>query len=286
MSRPFTEITYSSIDGLKLYARKYAGEAIATPLLCMHGLSRNSADFHEMLEHLAGYPAVSVDQRGRGRSQYDNEPSNYRPDIYCQDMFTLLETHGLKQVIAVGTSMGGLMTMMMASMNPRIFKAAIINDIGPEVDPAGLERLRGYVGKRTVFESWEAAAKSIKAQGPQIFPEFEESDWLAFARRTCEETQDGKIRFAYDPAIQDGIKRDEPSAVPPDLWPLFDNLKQIPLLIIRGETSDILSTQTAQKMSSRHPICRLVTVPGRGHAPLLTETSAIESITTFLEEHV
>lgn len=285
MTRTHEDIFYTSSDGLKLYARNYSGQETLTPLLCMHGLSRNLADFHDMLDALPDYPAISVDQRGRGRSAYDSDPSNYRPDIYCQDMFTLLETLNIDKVISVGTSMGGLMTMMMSAMKPGIFKAAIINDIGPTVEPAGLARLRGYVGKRTTFDSWAEAATSIKAQGPDIFPEFTERDWLEFAKRTCEETEDGKIRFAYDPAIQSGVKADNPSAVPPDLWPFYESLYAIPVLIVRGETSDILSAETADKMKSRHPNAKLVTVPNRGHAPLLTEATAIGAITSFLETH-
>ncbi len=285
MTRAYENIFYQSPDGLNLYARVYDGQNDKPTLLCLHGLSRNSADFHSLLELLPDYPAISVDQRGRGRSTYDSNVKNYRPDIYCQDMFALLRERGLEQVIAIGTSMGGLMTMMMSSSNPNIFKAAIINDIGPEVDPAGLKRLRGYIGKSTEFASWDAAAQSIKAQGPDIFPEFTHKDWLAFARRTCEEAKNGTIRFAYDPAIQAGLKQDDPSAVPPDLWPLFDGLRNVPLLIIRGETSDILSAETATKMMARHPDCLLTTIPKRGHAPLLTEEAAIEAITSFLEAH-
>ena len=283
--RAFDDIFYTSTDGLKLYARHYVGRHTGTPLLCMHGLTRNSADFHDMLEALPQHDAISVDQRGRGRSAYDANTHRYRPDIYCQDMFTLLDKLNLTQVIPIGTSMGGLMAMMMSAMRPGIFKAAVINDIGPEIDPVGLERLRGYVGKAHDFDSWEAAAASIKSQGPNLFPEFTDEDWLAFARRTCMETDDGKVRFAYDPAIQDGVKAVNPSAVPPDLWPLFDSLAPVALLIIRGETSDILSAGTALDMKKRHPNCELVTVANRGHAPLLTEDTAISAILEFVERH-
>ena len=283
MTRRFEDITYTSKDGLDLFARGYDGTEKTTPLLCMHGLTRNSADFHDMLDLLPAYPAISPDQRGRGRSAYDPNPNNYRPDIYCEDMLRLLQHQGLENVIAIGTSMGGLMAMMLAAMKRGLFKAVIINDIGPEIDPAGLERLRGYVGKSTEFSTWQEAADSIKSQGPEIFPEFQNADWLAFAGRTCEQTEEGTIRFAYDPAIQRGVESENPTTVPPDLWPLFEGLYSVPLLIVRGENSDILSAETAAEMVRRHPQAELVTVPDRGHAPLLTEPAAISSIRKFLD---
>lgn len=286
MTRPFDDSSYKSPDGLDLYARRYEGDPCRPLLLCMHGLTRNSADFHAMLETLPDWPALSVDQRGRGRSAYDSAIENYRPDVYCQDMMTLLQQVDAQNVIAIGTSMGGLMTMMMSAMSPGVFKAAIINDIGPEIDPAGLQRLRGYVGKSGIFESWDAAAASIKSQGPEIYPEFQDEDWIAFAERTCVEMPDGKVKFAYDPAIQDGMKDDNPTTVPPDLWPLYESLFSTPLLIIRGDRSDILSQDTAERMADLHPDSRLLIVPNRGHAPLLDEPVAVEAITTFLEDQI
>ena len=283
--RTYSDIRYRSPDGLSLYARDYAGQGHGLPLLCMHGLSRNSADFEMMAELLPDYRIISVDQRGRGDSDWDPDKSNYRPDVYCQDMFTLLDNLGLDKVVAIGTSMGGLMTMMMAQMRPGVFRAAVINDIGPEIDTKGLARLRGYVGTSPDFDSWDAAAVSVKMQGPDIFPEFRDADWLAFARRTCRETPDKRIKFNYDPAIGEGVKGARPGAVSPDLWPVFAALDDVPLLLIRGETSDILPESTAHRMADRHPDCRLVTIGGRGHAPLLDEPDAIRAMSGFLEEN-
>lgn len=282
MTRAFRDHSYTATDGLDLYARIYEGDPGRTTLLCLHGLTRNSADFHALLNALPEWPAISVDQRGRGLSAADPDPSHYRPDVYCADMLTLLDGLGVTQVIAVGTSMGGIMTFMLANMRPGLFKAAIINDIGPDVDPAGLRRLRAYVGEAMSFASWDAAIAAIQAQGPNIFPDFSAEDWLAFARNVCAQTAEGTVQFSYDPAISDSLKNQDPSAVPPNLWPLFQTPSDFPILVVRGETSDILSAKTAARMVTDRPGVTLSTVPNRGHAPTLTEPTARQAITQFL----
>ncbi|MGJ8560351.1 MAG: alpha/beta fold hydrolase [Litorimonas sp.] len=282
MTREFAAHGYMSPDGLRLHARIYDGAADRLPLLCMHGLTRNSADFGPLLDQLTDWPAISVDQRGRGCSAYDTDPTRYRPDIYCADMLALLEGLGQERVIAVGTSMGGLMSLMLAAMRPGMFAGIIINDIGPVVDPAGLTRLAGYVGQDMEFDDWASAEASIKAQGKEIFVGFEAQDWTDFARRVCEEDPSGRVRFAYDPAIADGLKGGDASAVPPDLWSLWDGIAHVPTLVLRGETSDILSVETAARMVAQHPRATLVTVPNRGHAPILDEAVALDAIRSFL----
>lgn len=282
MTRIFRDYSYKAPDWLDLYARLYEGDPSRTPLLCLHGLTRNSADFHNLLSALPDWPAISVDQRGRGRSASDPDPSHYRPDVYCADMLALLDGLNVPRVIAVGTSMGGIMTFMLANMRPGLFKAAIINDIGPYVDPAGLRRLGAYVGQAMSFNSWDAAIAAIQSQGPNIFPDFTTDDWRAFARNVCEETPDGAVRFSYDPAISDSLKNQDPSAVPPNLWPLFQTPSDFPMLVVRGESSDILSAKTAARMVTDRPGVTLSTVPNRGHAPTLTEPAALQAITQFL----
>lgn len=284
MTRPFSDHRYRSSDGLSLYARLYEAATDKLPLLCMHGLSRNSADFHDLVSHLTDRTVISVDQRGRGKSDYDPDPSNYRPDRYCEDMLTLLDGLGYDRVIAIGTSMGGLMTFILAQMRPGLFAGAVINDIGPEIEEAGLTRLRSYVGKSHIFEGWDGAAEAIKAQGPDIFPDFSDADWLAFAGRVCELTEDGRVRFSYDPAISNGLAESDPTAAPPDLWPLFVGSYPFPMLVLRGETSDILSEQTATRMAKDRHQTRLVTIPNRGHAPTLTEPTSLAAIRGFLKE--
>lgn len=287
MTKAYHDITYESPDGLTLYARDYDAGGDKPVLLCMHGLTRSCLDFHDLALHLMDrFRVITVDQRGRGRSAYDPDSSNYRADIYCADMLALLAQLRLSQVIAIGTSMGGIMTMMMASMKPGLFKAAILNDIGPEIDPAGLERIAGYVGKTDAFESWDAAAQALKAQGPDVFPNYTERDWMDFARRTCIETDNEGVRFNYDPAIAEPFKTDDTAAAPVDMRTLYMALFDIPVLIIRGALSDILSPEITDKMTAAHPGAALAEIPAIGHAPMLTEPESLAAIDGFLESQI
>ncbi|MBT2186787.1 alpha/beta fold hydrolase [Sphingobium nicotianae] len=276
----------SASDGLSLFARIYPGDG--HPLLLMHGLTRNSADFEPLARHLAGrYRLIVPDQRGRGLSDPDPDPSHYRPDIYSADMISLLDGLGIDRVGLIGTSMGGLMAMIMANMQPERIAAIILNDIGAALDPAGLARIQGYVGPSAAFGSWEAAAARCARINAGAFPDFGLEDWLAFAHRTCREDGAGRIRFAYDPAIAQSIGGEEPATVPPDLWPLWDGLAVKPVLVLRGALSDLLAAQTVIGMDERHsgPFAA-VEVPGRGHAPLLDEPEAREAIDAFLQAHL
>ena len=284
MTKAYKDIYYASPDGLTLYARDYDGEFNTPPILCMHGLTRNSADFHNLALSLKGkHRVISVDQRGRGLSASDPKTDNYRPDIYCGDMFALLAHLNVTQVTAIGTSMGGLIAMMMVASKPRIFNGVIINDIGPEIDTAGLDRIKGYVRNSGPFANWAAAEEAIKSQGPDVFPTYTDKDWQDFARRTCRERIDGLIEFAYDPAISEPFRSDETAAAPPDLWPMFDALTNVPLLVIRGETSDILAPKIAAKMVARHPNAKLTQIPHIGHAPMLDEAESLTAIHAFME---
>ncbi len=282
----YSEHRYRSACGqLELFARDYPGDG--PPLLLMHGLTRNSGDFEPLAQHLAGqYRLIVPDQRGRGLSQDDPDPSNYRPDIYAGDMFALLESLGIERPGLIGTSMGGLMAMVMNALKPGDFPAIVFNDVGPVLDEEGLGRIGGYVGGTEPFEDWDAAAKSCAAINASAFPDFGEADWQAWARRTCRELPDGRVAFAYDPAIADGFA-DIGDAPQPDLWPLWDALGETPVLVIRGAVSDLLARDTVEQMKDRHtgPFVH-IDVPNRGHAPMLDEPAALSAITSFLKEHL
>ena len=283
LTKDFEDIFYRSKDGLRLYARDYDPNSTKPVVLCMHGLTRNSSDFHQLALHLKDdFRVISVDQRGRGRSAYDVDPANYRPDLYCADMLSLLTYLGLEQVIAIGTSMGGIMAMMMVGLKSEIFSKVILNDIGPEIDPSGLARIKGYVGIDRPFNNWAAAAAAVKAQGPEIFPDYTVEDWAAFAKRTCFELPDGRVDFAYDPAISNPIQNDGTVTEPIDMWTMFRALNDIPVLAIRGELSDLLSSSTLSKMSNVHPNFVAVEIPHVGHAPMLTEPTSLKAIDSFL----
>ena len=273
----------SGDDRLTLYARIY--ESDGPPLLLMHGLTRNSADFEGLAARLAGeYRLIIADQRGRGRSDYDPEPENYTPATYVDDMMALINGLQLDELGLIGTSMGGLMAMMMAASQPTRFSSLILNDIGPVVEQKGLDRIQSYVGALEPFDNWQQAADHCRTVHGDVMAGFRAQDWLGFARRTCQKLPDGRIKFAYDPAISQGLSGSEQTAVPPDLWPMWDQLATIPMLIIHGALSDIISPATIAEMRRRHsgPISA-VEVADRGHAPILDEPVALSAIDSFLK---
>ena len=283
----YRDVYYTSTDGLRLYARDYPcrniGLAEPDTVLCMHGLTRNSADFAGLAGHLSeNYRIVSVDNRGRGLSDYDLNIANYTPVTYVQDMFNLLGGLGIDRVILCGTSMGGLMSITMAAMQPERVKGIIINDIGPEIDPAGLERIKGYVGKSGPVHNWDEAIAQAREINEVAFPDFTEREWEQFTRGVYRE-ENGIPVLAYDPAISRPMNDDESGAVPPDLWPVFDAITAIPMLVIRGELSDILAMSCVETMRERNPNIQFVEVPNRGHAPTLNEQAARGAIDSFLD---
>ncbi len=282
----YRDLYYQSPDGLRLYARDYPCRSsdIAAPetVLCMHGLTRNSADFAGLAEYLSQrYRVVSVDNRGRGLSEYDSNVANYNPGVYVQDMFALLDELGIEQVILCGTSMGGLMSFMMGAMQTGRIRGMIINDICPEIDPAGLERIKSYVGKSQPVKTWADAIAQAKAINGIAFPDFTESQWEDFTRGVYRE-ENGVPVLAYDPAIAQPMDDDESAAVPPDLWPLFEAITAIPMLVIRGITSDILAPSGVAGMRERKPDLQFVEIPNRGHAPTLDERESRTAIDSFL----
>ena len=279
----YADHVYRSADGrLDLYARIY--DADGPPLLLMHGLTRNSADFEALAGHLAAkYQVIVPDQRGRGRSDYDPDPDNYTPATYVQDMFALIADLQLGNLGLIGTSLGGLMAMMMAAISPARFDSLILNDIGPVVETDGLDRIQSYVGEMAPFDSWQQAADHCRTVHSDAMIGYEARDWMAFARRTCAETPDGGIGFAYDPAIAKGLSGSTQSAVPPDLWETWDRLSAIPALILRGALSDILAPATVAEMKRRHPDhFSTAEIANRGHAPILDESDALAAIDGFL----
>jgi len=281
MSR-FQDVWYRSTDGLKLYARDYPNANARGTVLCMHGLTRNSADFAELAEALqADYRVIAVDQRGRGRSAWDPNPANYNPLVYVRDMYTLLDSLALEKVMAIGTSMGGIMSMIMSALSPTRFQAVVLNDIGPVIAPAGLARIRSYVGKVPPVSSWAEAESRVRTLNTHVFPQWQDADWARFTRKLYQEDAEGVPRLAHDPAIAESLKQD-PSAPPPDLWPSFQGLAAIPTLVIRGSTSDILDLDCVAEMQRRKPDLKVVEVPGIGHAPMLDEPVARSAVLDFL----
>ncbi|MEQ9314601.1 MAG: alpha/beta hydrolase [Henriciella sp.] len=280
-----TDIQYRSPDGLELYARAYGPEDAPLTALCMHGLTRNHKDFEPTIEALGGrYRFIAVDVRGRGHSAYATDPAQYTPAVYAGDMVSLLDHLKLEKAVLIGTSMGGLMSMVMASSAPERIVGIVLNDVGPTVEAAGLNRIAAYAGKGAPMKSWDEAADAVAKSQAIAFPDYGKEDWIAFAKRTCRVSDDGEICLDYDPAITATLGEVKPSLLTRiAMWRLFNSLKPFPLLIIRGETSDVFAQKTADLMVKRHPDAAFVNIPGRGHAPMLDEPAAVTAISDFLK---
>ncbi|MGY6662768.1 MAG: alpha/beta fold hydrolase [Glycocaulis sp.] len=285
----FTQHFHTAPDGIRTAFRHYEPDqpSGALPVVCLHGLTRNSKDFEDVAPRIAasGRRVIAIDVRGRGLSDRGTPPESYSPQVYVEDLFGLLDQEGIERFVAVGTSMGGIMTMIAAAMRPDMLAGAVLNDIGPELDPAGLNRIAGYVGRaKGPMDSWQEAAAAVRAVNGEAFPdETGEEFWLAFARRTCRELPNGRVELDYDPQIAAPFREPE-GAAPPDMWPLFDALSLVPVLGVRGAISDLLSPEVFQAMAKRHPRFTGVEVPRVGHAPLLTEAPARDAIDAFLRD--
>jgi pimeloyl-ACP methyl ester carboxylesterase len=280
----FAEKFFGSRDGLQLYYRDYAGDANKVPVLCLHGLTRNSRDFAALAEHIAPARRVIVpDQRGRSRSQYDANWLNYHPGTYVDDMWTLLRELAVERLIVIGTSLGGLMAMLMAATRPQMLAGVVLNDIGPEIDPSGVARIQSYAGRLPPVLSWDDAAAQMKMTFGAAMPDYDERQWQAFARQSFDEGEDGVPRLAADSKIGDAIRSiPAPPGAAQAMWLAFGQLRNIPALALRGAHSDLLSAATFERMQLEVPGLVAVTVANRGHAPQLDEPQSLRAIDAFL----
>jgi pimeloyl-ACP methyl ester carboxylesterase len=289
MTQTFAERRWSSSDGLSLYARDYAAGSgpARLPVIAIHGLTRNSADFDTIAPLIAqsGRRVLAVDIRGRGQSDRAPDPMTYQPQVYAQDVLALLRDLGIERAVFLGTSMGGLITMALAAIKSKVIAAAIINDVGPEVSPVGLARIAAFVGQPVEIHNWADAAAYVRQLNEVALPHNSDADWDAFARRTFRMGTEGTPVPDYDPDIMVPIRAAGAKALVPNLWPFFTRLaKGRPMLLVRGETSDLLSPEIVAKMQKRAPKMDVVEVPGVGHAPMLDEPEAKAAIFPFLSE--
>jgi len=273
---------FKSADGLRLYYRDYPAEAAGrTPVLCLPGLTRNSRDFESIaLRIQRSRRVLCADLRGRGLSQHDPNWKNYHPGTYVGDVAVLLKDAGAPKVIILGTSLGGILAMVVAATTPQVLAGVILNDVGPEVATEGLKRISTYVGKSAPVSSWAEAAAQARNTYGLAWPDATDADWLGFAKRSYTEV-DGVPRLAMDPMIGEAV-RAAPAGAAPDLWPVFGALKPIPTLALRGALSDVLSEGTFDRMAREKPDLVRVTVAQRGHPPMLDEPDSVAAIESFL----
>ncbi len=275
-------------DGLSLHVRCYGLEAdnARLPVLCLPGLTRNEADFEPLARHLAGDGPVqrrvfALDSRGRGRSGYDQDWRRYNPAVELGDVIAVMGALALERAVFVGTSRGGILTMLMAAVRPAMIAGAVLNDIGPVIEPAGLMRIKSYVGKTARPRDMAHGAAILRELFGAQFPNLSEADWLAWADRNWKHGADGLVA-RYDPALAETLQELTPEKPLPDMWEQFDQLPRAPLMVIRGGLSDILSAETVKAMHARRADMETVEIPDQGHAPLLVEAEVLDRISDFV----
>jgi pimeloyl-ACP methyl ester carboxylesterase len=272
---------WMSSDGLRLHYRDYSGNPSRPPILCIPGLTRNARDFEGVAGRLAGeWRLICVELRGRGESAYAKDSSTYVPLAYLPDLEALIAELALARFVLFGTSLGGLMTMLLAAAGNERISGALLNDIGPDVDLSGLERIRSYVGRSQSWPTWLHAARFLQEAQGDIYPTWSLDDWLVQAKRVCRLTAAGRIVFDYDMRIAEPFKAPDPVGV--DLWPAYRALLGRPALIVRGQHSDLLSEATVERMKAENPDLESITVPNVGHAPTLDEPEAQAAIDRLL----
>jgi len=297
----YSEHHFRSNDGLSLYYREYGtGNRV---ILCLHGLTRNSKDFHELASHLASdYRVISADIRGRGQSDRDSSSIRYNPGQYVKDAWQLLDQLQLQQVTVIGTSLGGLMAMIMADQQPGRLRAVVLNDIGPELPLPAIRRIMSYAGRTPPAPSWEEAALQVKNAYEVAMPGMPMEFWREFVRKSYRENALGRPEPDMDPAIGHALRNppaimkwlkwmnrrgwiNRVSGVAIDPWDAFHAVR-MPCLLVHGAISDVLTHEIVDKMLAVHPQMQVVRVAHRGHAPLLDEPEALTAIDRFLAEQL
>ncbi len=283
---PYREIVYTTQDGLRLFARDYGTRASRKiPVICLPGLTRNSKDFDDLARRLSITRRVLCpDLRGRGRSQYCENWTDYTPANEVLDILDLMGAAGIHQAVFIGTSRGGIVTMLMAAQRPNAIRGVVFNDIGPEIAIGGLQRIAGYAGIGEAPPTWTEAAFRLRMMNERDFPNLTSEEWYEQARRTYAE-ENGLPKIDYDAKIGTALRKglEAANGSLPDMWAQFKALGHVPALVIRGENSDILTAETVRLMEQRHPDLRSVTVPDRGHVPFLDEPTAVAALDAFFD---
>ncbi|MBY5780893.1 alpha/beta fold hydrolase [Rhizobium leguminosarum] len=286
----FQERFFASSDGLRLYARDYQPDQAATagrlPVICLPGLTRNTRDFHPLALLLSRDTAaprrlIALDSRGRGNSAWDDNKANYNLAIEAGDVITACTALGIERAIFIGTSRGGLILHLIATTRPDLLEAVILNDIGPVLEAEGLARIRDYLNGGRKPADWNEAADILKENHGASFAALAEEDWREMALALYRDI-DGRPVADFDPAIAEALKSIDFSQPLPDLWEQFESLSRLPLMLIRGENTSLLSQETAGEMARRHSRLILHAAEGQGHAPLLHLGNIPTTIRAFL----
>ncbi|MCB1373806.1 MAG: alpha/beta hydrolase [Rhodobacteraceae bacterium] len=265
-------------DGLSL---AYTDEGEGLPVLCLPGLTRNGADFDELAAALKGrYRLIRLTLRGRGASDRDPDPTNYNVGIEARDVAEFLDHLGLKRVMIVGTSRGGLIAMVLAATAKDRLAGVLLNDVGPELAPEGLANILSYLGIEPKAKSYEEAVEALKKRMGARFPGLTDAKWTSLARRWFDEGPEGLV-LNYDARIRDNIEATAGQAAP-NMWPLFDALDGVPLAVVRGMNSDLLTAETVEKMRKRRRDLIVGEVPDRGHVPFLDEPEALAALASLV----
>jgi len=273
---------WQSDDGLKLHYRDYPSSSDATPVICVPGLTRNARDFEHLGPWLDGKRRLLlINLRGRGGSEYAPDSGSYNPKQYVADIAKLLEEIDIPKAIFIGTSLGGIVTMLMAKAHPDRVAGALLNDVGPELEQAGLDRIGSSVGQGRSFDTWAHAARDVGGGSGDIFPDFTLDDWIRFCKKLYRLTSSGRIILDYDMKIAEPFDRKGGGSGA--LWNALESLKDKPTMILRGGLSDLFSERIAKEMLGKLGQGELATVPRVGHAPSLEEPASLDAIETLLQ---
>lgn len=287
MSAQFRDVFCQSADGLKLHAKVIGpDDSTALPVLCLPGLTRTTDDFDEIARAIATSPSaprkvIAIDYRGRGLSDYDPDPAKYAVPVELGDVLAIAASLGISRAILLGTSRGGLISMAMAAAQPKLLAGVILNDIGPALEMGGLMKIKGYIANPPPRQTWDEAARGLKELFGTVFPSLTNDEWMAWARRAFREKASGGLERTYDLKISHTLDGLDPSHPLPQVWELFDAMAGVPLMLIHGALSDLLSVQGVKDMITRRPDIDLVTVADQGHAPLLADKPTMDRIVAF-----
>lgn len=286
MANSFRDVFCQSADGLRLHAKVIGPDNSALPVLCLPGLTRTTDDFDDIARAIATDPAaprkvMAIDYRGRGLSDYDPDPAKYAVPVELGDVLTIVASQGISRAILLGTSRGGLISMALAAVQPQLLAGVILNDIGPALEMDGLMKIKGYIANPPERKTWDEAARGFKELFGSVFPSLTDAEWMAWAHRAFREKAGGRLERTYDLKLSHTLDGLDPANPLPQVWELFDAMAGVPLMLVHGGLSDLLSVQGVQDMIARRPDIDLVKVRDQGHAPLLADKPTMDRIVAF-----